>query len=71
MHLASRGAQIATVAGERFAFAPDETIHTENSHKYRPEAVAAMGAEAGFSVVERFSDPDGFFGVFLLRVADG
>lgn len=71
MHLESRAAQTATVAGRRFAFSSGETIHTENSHKYRPETVAAMAGAAGFRDVARFIDRDGLFGVFLLRVGDG
>ncbi|MEM6490783.1 MAG: L-histidine N(alpha)-methyltransferase, partial [Pseudomonadota bacterium] len=67
MHLESRASQIATVAGQRFAFAAGETIHTENSHKYRPDEVAAMAAAAGFETVERFSDADRLFAVVLLR----
>lgn len=67
MHLVSQRAQEVKVAGETIWFDAGETIHTENSYKHRPEALVALAAEAGWVVERRWTDPKGWFGVFLLR----
>jgi dimethylhistidine N-methyltransferase len=66
MHLVSARHQTVTMAGHRFDFEPDETIHTENSHKYTPEAFLHLAKAAGLEPVRWWSDPRGWFGVFLL-----
>jgi L-histidine Nalpha-methyltransferase len=68
MHLVSQRAQEVQVAGETIRFDAGETIHTENSYKHRPETLVALAAEAGWVVERRWTDPKGWFGVFLLRV---
>lgn len=70
MHLRSRKAQRVRVAGRTFAFAPDETIHTESSHKYTIDGFRALAAEAGWRPRDRWLDPDGLFSVHVLA-ADG
>jgi dimethylhistidine N-methyltransferase len=67
MHLESLRDQTATVAGRRFVFAAGETIHTENSCKYTPEAFAALAAEAGWRVQCSWISPRPQFAVILLR----
>ena len=67
MHLVSLRDQSVTIAGEPIAFAAGETIHTENSYKYDPEAFAAMAGEAGWRVEARWISEDPAFGVFALR----
>jgi uncharacterized SAM-dependent methyltransferase len=66
MHLVSARHQTVAMAGHRFDFEPDETIHTENSHKYTPEAFLRLARAAGLEPVRWWSDPRGWFGVFLL-----
>jgi dimethylhistidine N-methyltransferase len=66
MHLVSSRQQSVTVAERRFTFARGETIHTENSYKYAPQAFAALAREAGFPSVRIWSDAAGWFGVFFL-----
>ncbi len=66
MHLASTRAQSATIAGRRFDFAQGETIHTENSHKYRIDDFIALAAEAGWSMRESWMATDPAFAVLLL-----
>jgi len=73
MHLEARravqvrwGSAGGATASKR-AFAAGERIHTENSYKWRPEAFEALLREAGFSTVRRFTDPQGWFGVFVAR----
>ncbi len=69
MHLVSQRAQTVQVAGETIRFAAGETIHTENSYKHQSETLVALAGEAGWAVERRWTDPKGWFGVFLLRVA--
>ncbi len=69
MHLVSRHPQTVRIAGAVFSFAEGETIHTENSYKYTPAAFEALAGTAGWTPTARFTDPDGMFAVFALRVA--
>jgi L-histidine N-alpha-methyltransferase len=69
MHLVSERAQSVRVQGRRFAFGCGETIHTENSHKYRPSDFHAMAARAGWSVLDWWSDPAALFSVHELQLA--
>jgi dimethylhistidine N-methyltransferase len=71
MHLASRIAQKVRLAALNLEveFAAGETIHTENSYKYRPGQAAAMMAEAGFAAAGSWTDERGWFGVCLGQVA--
>ena len=59
MHLVSRTAQTVCLDGAGFDesnFAAGETIHTENSYKYRPGQAEAMLAEAGFTRSATWTD---------------
>lgn len=67
MHLVSLRPQLVRMAGRRLRFASGETIHTENSHKYRPERFTALCAEAGWSAERHWGDADGLFSVWLLK----
>nr|WP_247741359.1 L-histidine N(alpha)-methyltransferase [Luteibacter sp. SG786] len=67
MHLVSRGAQRVTVAGQTFAFAAGESIHTENSHKFTPESFARLAANGGWEVERSWISPAPAFGVFVLK----
>ena len=65
MHLRSLRDQTAHVCGQAVSFRTDETIHTENSHKYGPDRLAALAAPAGFTRVARWTDPEAWFAVEL------
>jgi dimethylhistidine N-methyltransferase len=69
MHLASRSAQQVNVGALDFTveFAAGETIHTENSYKYRPGQAAALLKETGFRAERTWTDPRGWFAVCLGR----
>lgn len=67
MHLVSRQDQTVTVAGTPVAFARDEYIHTENSHKYTVDRFDALVRASGWRVGQHWTDTDGWFGVFLLQ----
>ena len=50
-----------------FSFAAGESMRTDMSIKYAPDAFAALAAEAGWAAVRRWSDPQGLYCVHLLR----
>ncbi|MEQ9609796.1 MAG: L-histidine N(alpha)-methyltransferase [Kiloniellaceae bacterium] len=61
MHLVSRRDQTATVMGDRFDFAANESIHTENSYKYTLESFADLARQGGWRVAGQWRDPEGLF----------
>ena len=64
MHLeAVREVTVRWPDGERH-FAEGEQIHTEDSHKYRPEDFAILLEAAGFTDPVSWTDPRGWFAVF-------
>ncbi|MGE8220190.1 MAG: L-histidine N(alpha)-methyltransferase [Stenotrophomonas acidaminiphila] len=67
--LVSRRAQVVHVAGQAFAFARDEAMHVEYSHKYDDAQFAAMAAAAGLLVAAAWDAPARMFGLRLLRPA--
>ncbi|HZE09956.1 MAG TPA: L-histidine N(alpha)-methyltransferase [Burkholderiales bacterium] len=69
MHLESLYAQVAHVAGQRFDFAPGETIHTEISCKYSIGEFQELGKRAGFSPEKVWTDPEQLFSVHGMVVA--
>lgn len=70
MHLASRIKQKVRLAALELEvdFAEGETIHTENSYKYRPGQAEEMMAEAGFAAAGSWTDTRGWFAACLGRV---
>jgi L-histidine N-alpha-methyltransferase len=46
-------------------FAQSETIHTENSYKFTPTAIAALLSETHFAPTRTFTDPQNHFAVTL------
>ena len=65
MHLVSRAAQTAHVAGRAFDFAAGESLHTENSYKFTVEDVTGMAKRAGWRLIARWIGPPPAFAVFL------
>lgn len=63
MHLVSTRHQTVTINGHRFTFAPGETIHTENSHKYTVQGFADMAGLAGWRVERCWTDEQRLFSV--------
>ena len=67
MHLQARQAlRVRWPGGER-AFAQGERIHTENSYKWEPGAFEALLRDAGWRHVQRWTDAQDWFGVFLAQ----
>ncbi len=69
MHLVSRAAQRVRVEALNLAvdFLAGESIHTENSYKYRQGQAETLLAEAGFSPTATWTDACGWFAVCLAR----
>ena len=59
MHLVSLVGQTVTVSGQRVRFAPGETLHTENSYKFRRDEFSALAASAGWSLADEW-EQEGF-----------
>jgi L-histidine Nalpha-methyltransferase len=66
MHLEATRTQRVLLAGRDIRFRAGETIHTENSHKYRPERLEALADAAGWTAREMWTDPGRLFSVWLL-----
>jgi dimethylhistidine N-methyltransferase len=63
MHLVSDCAQSARIGGDLFSFAEGESIHTENSYKYRLEELQSLADSAGFDTERTWTDDAGLFSV--------
>jgi L-histidine Nalpha-methyltransferase len=72
MHLESRTRQRVRIPSLdlRIHFAAGETIHTENSYKYRPGEAEALLAKTGFMPTATWSDEHKRFAVCLARTAN-
>lgn len=66
MHLISARQQRVHLLGEHFDFAPGETLHTENSHKYTLDSFHALARQAGFEPREVWCDARRWFSVHWL-----
>lgn len=66
MHLVSRTRQRVSVLGRAFDFAPGETIHTENSHKYTVVGFHDLARGAGWSARRVWTDAEELFSVHEL-----
>lgn len=66
MHLVSGRVQTVGVNGDLFNFKAGETIHTENSRKFKMDSFIALTAEAGWTFKETWTDDKGYFAVALM-----
>jgi dimethylhistidine N-methyltransferase len=67
MHLEAVNATGFTIAGQHFAFAAGETIHTENSHKYGYRDARLLLLAAGWGVVKEWTDAAESFAIILAQ----
>ena len=69
MHLLSLAEQTVCIDELELevTFAAGETIHTENSHKYRLGNIAALLRSAGFELEHQFTDPQQRFSLNVAR----
>lgn len=70
MHLVSLRAQSARLAGRVFRFAEGECIHTESSHKYRPERMRELAQAAAWHPARMWTDAKDSFSAWLLEAPD-
>ena len=66
MHLVSDVDQCVNVAGRKFSFSANETIHTENSYKHDTTELTRRARDWGFRVDQTWTDTDGYFAVLYL-----
>jgi L-histidine N-alpha-methyltransferase len=67
MHLESLVAQEVSIPAleMRVRFRRGESVHTENSYKFTPDAVDVLLARGGFTPRQNWTDPRAWFGVYL------
>lgn len=70
MHLEAQRSVAFTVSGQPFSMAPGETIHTENSHKYTPEAAALLLQAGGWEPHGHWQDAATGYLLVLARPTD-
>ncbi len=70
MHLMARRDLQFSVAGQRFGMAKDETIHTENSHKYEPHGAAMLLIAGGWTPLQSWTDAGECFSVVLAEASE-
>jgi len=66
MHLVSGQAQSVRIDGDRFDFRENESIHTENSYKYRVDTFGVMARKAGFLTQHVWIDADRLFSIHYM-----
>ena len=67
MHLEARAALTVSWQGGARHFAAGERIHTENSYKYHPHAIAGLLEQSGFQTVKLWTDPRQWFALVYAR----
>ena len=70
MALISQRDQTVQACGRSWHFAEGESLITETSHKYSPEAFLTLAARAGWTSEARWSDPRNDLSLHLLKQAD-
>jgi len=70
MHLQARADVAFTVAGQPFAMAAGETIHTENSHKYGARDARILLRAGGWTPLAEWTDPDDRFALYLAEAQE-
>jgi len=69
MHLVARQDVAFDIAGRRFAMREGETIHTENSYKYRIEEAAILARASGWEPMAVWTDLDRLFSLHVWATA--
>jgi uncharacterized SAM-dependent methyltransferase len=67
MHLVSACEQTVTIDVQEFYFFENESIHTENSHKYDIKELLKLVQSSGFSTKQIWTDKKVFFAMMLLE----
>lgn len=66
-HLVARRAATYRIGGRTISFEADESVRTDVSHKYDPEALRALAARNGWSPVALWLDPERGFSLHLFQ----
>lgn len=66
MYLVSKIAQTVHINGQRIHFSEQETIHTENSHKYSDKSFLAIAAQASLNCIKKWHDKNNLFAIYYL-----
>jgi len=66
-HRSVYNATAVQVAGRAFSFTAGESIHTENSYKYRADEFRHLATQAGFAPLHTWTDAAGLFSVHDLQ----
>jgi dimethylhistidine N-methyltransferase len=69
MHLVSREAQTVLIKSLNLEikFKAEETIHTENSHKFTKKMIHHYGQQAKLTLVNTWTDPKDYFALCLFK----
>lgn len=67
MHLKSLSDQVFSIAGREYTIGRGETIHTENSRKFRRATLEVMLEETGWAIRRWETDAKGYFAAILLQ----
>lgn len=67
MHIVSRVPQLVKVNQTVFRFREGETIHTENSYKYRVEEFCELASKARFKIRKSWKDENSLFCVYYFE----
>ncbi|RLA11816.1 MAG: L-histidine N(alpha)-methyltransferase, partial [Gammaproteobacteria bacterium] len=66
MHLVSKTEQQIKLGNDQFNLASEESIHTENSHKYDVEEFQQLARAAGFNPAKVWTDENHWFSIHYL-----
>ncbi len=66
MHLVATRRTNIEIDGQRFEFAPGESIHTENSYKYTIDGFRTLASEANLQSLQVWTDPEELFSMHWL-----
>lgn len=69
MHLRAKRQQDVRIGGHTFSFDEGETIHTENSYKYKIDEFCDLASKAGFKKGRVWTDENDLFSVHFLESA--
>ncbi|HCW88637.1 MAG TPA: L-histidine N(alpha)-methyltransferase [Marinobacter sp.] len=67
MHLVCQRDTPVRIGQEQTTLPAGQSIHTENSYKYQPEAFRRLASSAGFEPVDCWTDDNHWFAVHLLK----
>jgi dimethylhistidine N-methyltransferase len=70
MHLVSNQTQEIHINGDTFHFKEGESIHTENSYKYSVDEFKGLARQAGFGLVNVWTDESRLFSVHYYQILD-